>query len=543
MGNGYSNKIAESSAMDPIPMEDLIVWGAEWKEGHIKNFSILRSVSGITSTISSSALIWMITRSHKGLSTTQHRILLGLSICDLISSLCWSTFNVLAPSENGYSAWNSRGNEATCDAQGFLNFFGIIGGLFYNATLNVYYMTVVKFTKNEDYIRTKIEPFLHGVPIVLALTGSIVGIVRNHFNDDGFGLCNSSFYYPLHCQGYDIGEIRDGFEIPCGRGIEGAEKYTIFGLVCLFIAAVIIISSVVIIYRAVKKQEKKLSRYGVSALTTNSPHLEGRVSLWKRIKLTLCRSSAYSSNAHRPAIRRSNNVQSRSRAIMHRAIQYSFAWFLSFGIYLIVVSSGGRYSILGNYFTSIFVPLQGLFNLCIYMYPKVISARKARHGREKISWCMAISEAFWSRGKKRTWKRKNHPKNQRKNLRGNRNPLQERKNRNCINKIPGKKAYCRDPCQEEEEKSEIQPPKNMVPTRHNVVDMTYAPNPTPPITDTHPVIYPEVKDIVEDGAFKTTSSEGGGDGKEFFLEGLDVDDNTKDEAIIDEVQIAHVPEG
>ncbi len=543
MGNRYS-WIAESSAMDPIPMEDLIAMSMiERKEGHGKNNCIIRGVSGIISFLSSFALIWMIARSHKGLSTTQHRILLGLSICDIMSSLSYSTFGFMAPSDNDYSVWNARGNVATCDAQGVFFAFGATGGIFYNAALNVYSLTVVKFDKNEDYVRTKVEPFLHGVPITWALTFSIVSLAGEHLNDDGTGYCSVPVHYPLHCQGYDVGEIRDGFEIPCGRGIEGVERFRFFGPISVFIAAIIVITSLVMIYRAVKKQEMKLSRYGASTLTSiNSPQLQGRVSLWKRIKTTLSRSSApaSSSNVSRPAIR-SNNMQSQSRAVMHKAFQYSFAWLLSFVPFFIVVFFG--FSVVTYYFMSILLPLQGFYNLCIYMYPKVISARKVRRGEEnKVSWRKAISEAFWSRGKER--KQKNCPRNQRtSNLRGNRNPLHNKKNRNGIIRYhqdnttnitstatTDEKSHRRESREEEEEKCEIQPPSNsMVPTRRNVLDLTYAPNPTPPITGTHRDIELEVTDIVEDAASETSE---GGDGKEEVLGELD--DNSEDESITNE---------
>ncbi len=91
----------------------------------------------------------------------------------------------MAPSENDYASWNARGNEASCDTQGFLFCFGSTGGLFYNAALNVYYLAVVKYGKSESYIRTKIEPFLHSVPVVVALTGSAVFLAKKNFNDDG----------------------------------------------------------------------------------------------------------------------------------------------------------------------------------------------------------------------------------------------------------------------------------------------------------------------------------------------------------------------
>ncbi len=412
--NWVSNLVADASQKDRIPMEDLIAMRLEWKEGHCKNCIILKSTFGILSILSSSILIWMIARSHKGLSTTQHRLLLGLSIYDVITSLAFSTFYFFPPSDDSYIVWNARGNEATCDAQGFLFTFGAVGGILYITSLNLYYLAVVKYGKSDDYIRNKIEPLLHSVPMVVASTFSIVGLVRQHFNDDFSGLCYYPFHYPLHCQGYEVGEIRDGFEIPCGRGTEGAEIYYFFLFLSAAIPVNITIACLLMIYRAVKEQERKASRYGASSLDINPS--------------TTSRSTASSSNASRPA-NRSNNGQSKSRAIMLMAFQYSFAWFLSHGIAHIMLSTvidkslqfihGSLPSfsgsiLVGIYFVCILFPLQGFYNLCFFMYPKVISARKVRRGQEKVSWCKAISEAFWSRGNE-TRKRKKPKKSSKDN--------------------------------------------------------------------------------------------------------------------------------
>ncbi len=423
----------------------------------------------------------MIARSHKGLSTTQHRILLGLSIFDLISSLGWSTFGSTTPSDNNYLVWNARGNEASCTIQGFFLCLGSIGGLWYNAMLNVYYVAVVNFGKSEDYIRTKIEPFLHSMPIVVALTFSIiVKLVGNHLNDGGYGNCITAVHHPPHCQGYGVGDVRDGYEIPCYRGSEGADTSQIVGMAVMLIPAVIIIVSLVSIYRAVKTQENKLKKYGMNTSNPNSS------SLWMRIKTSLSRRSPTSTNTH-PAIR-SNNMQSQSRAVMQKAFQYSAAWFFSYGVYIL-----SRYTyehIAFVYVTATFTPLQGFFNSCIYMYPKVKSAKSHKRGQDKVSWGKAISIAFWSKGKET--RKCNRARPQTTNLRDGRNrPLRAKKNTNDNdarmimtphffhrNKqtTKDKKTRRREPREEDEEKSEIQPPANMVVSnRHKVSQLSSAP--------------------------------------------------------------------
>ncbi len=76
MGNSISDTIAAKSLEIPIPKEALEAIGTELKYPHIKNISILRGLMALlTSTISLSILvIWMIVRSHKGLSLQHHII-------------------------------------------------------------------------------------------------------------------------------------------------------------------------------------------------------------------------------------------------------------------------------------------------------------------------------------------------------------------------------------------------------------------------------------------------------------------------------------
>eukprot|EP00553_Chaetoceros_curvisetus_P007922 CAMPEP_0204617500 /NCGR_PEP_ID=MMETSP0717-20131115/4462_1 /ASSEMBLY_ACC=CAM_ASM_000666 /TAXON_ID=230516 /ORGANISM="Chaetoceros curvisetus" /LENGTH=627 /DNA_ID=CAMNT_0051631055 /DNA_START=48 /DNA_END=1931 /DNA_ORIENTATION=+ len=431
MGNNYSNQIAELSQLNVIPMEDLIALGSEWKESHSKNFSIISSVSGITSTISSSVLIWMIMRSHQGLSTTQHRLLLGLCFYDIISSLSYSTFNAALSSDVNYWVWNARGNKTTCDAQGFLVMWGVFGGLYYNAALSLYFLAVVKFEKSDEYIRTKIEPFLHAVPILTSFMYSIYLLVGKHYNV-GITTCTLSYHYPPHCYGYDVGETPPGFDIPCGRGLDGAMTDAVCRVVLMFLPIIIIFISLGIIYRAVRTQEKKLAGYASfrsnlsqsvlrtstlasSMNTTRSNHSDqhGRDGLMGSIRSSLSRrwstlmpslATATTTTTTAPQIR-SNDTQSKSRAVMDKAFGYSFAWILSYGVNIVAFvlriarssSSSSFGPITFYYIMWIFLPLQGLFNLAIYMYPKVIHAKRQGRG-DDVSWCEAVNKAFWSRG-------------------------------------------------------------------------------------------------------------------------------------------------
>ena len=80
----------------------------------------IQTVSSMVAWIASIAIIWIIFRSHEKLSTTLHRLLLGLCIADILSSLVQS-FSTL-PSPDTYDEdgiWNAKGSNAQCNTQGF----------------------------------------------------------------------------------------------------------------------------------------------------------------------------------------------------------------------------------------------------------------------------------------------------------------------------------------------------------------------------------------------------------------------------------------
>ena len=129
---------------DPITLEELIATWTEEINGLSKATTIICSVMAIISVIASSVLVWMIKRSNAALSTTYHRILLGMSISDIFFSLALATFNFTSPSDVDYFVWNARGNQGTCDAQGFVWVAGLSCGMFYCCSLSLYSLAVVK---------------------------------------------------------------------------------------------------------------------------------------------------------------------------------------------------------------------------------------------------------------------------------------------------------------------------------------------------------------------------------------------------------------
>ncbi|KAL7528349.1 hypothetical protein ACHAWF_002525, partial [Thalassiosira exigua] len=401
----------------------------EWKNGHGKNACIIRSSMAVISLISSSLLIWILHKTKDRFSTTYHRILLGMSVSDILFSLGNAGFGAVTPSELSYIVWNARGNQATCDASGFLNTIGFFASLLYSCSVNFYYLFLIRYNKSEAYIRRKVEPWLHAVPASFALVVSVVFVAMEGNNVVIAGLCSSAFsYVPPHCAGIEDGEVVDGFTIPCGRGrdIDALRKIT--GLVTLVVAPITIAVSLFLIYRSVAKQEEKMARYGAGALRalgTLSRRVLSRkrntdasggddgdeggrggrgvsslVSAVKsRLGCAVSREAANSTNPNQDA------SSSNSRKVMHRAAMYSFAYFVTW-ITLIIygfLNLAGVWSPEAPYPTwqtayvyamSFLTPLQGMWTFLIFMQPKVASRRRSSGG--SISWFRAFGLALWS---------------------------------------------------------------------------------------------------------------------------------------------------
>ena len=118
----------------PYSMEELIIEYENEREVQ-KLTRLVTSVTAVISMISSFIVIWMIRRSHVGLSSTYHRLLLGLCISDIIFSISMSFLGIWAPSELSYYHWIAMGNTNTCTIQGFIFMLGTCMGQFYTCSL------------------------------------------------------------------------------------------------------------------------------------------------------------------------------------------------------------------------------------------------------------------------------------------------------------------------------------------------------------------------------------------------------------------------
>ena len=122
-----------------------------------KGRDIIYSVTGSISIISSAAIIWHILWSHKRLSSTYHRLVVGLCVSDLMTSFAFAFNSTATPKEMKYLMPSARGNVETCTAQGlFVVVNGLVMASFYNCMICLYYLSIITWQSIDTWMSLRI---------------------------------------------------------------------------------------------------------------------------------------------------------------------------------------------------------------------------------------------------------------------------------------------------------------------------------------------------------------------------------------------------
>jgi len=308
--------------------------------------SLIPMVTGSISCIGSVIIIALILRSQSGLSSAYHRIIFGLSVSDIIHSLALGLVSIPMP-KGTPNAWKALGNLTTCDLQGFFYMFGAMAAPAYNCSLSFYYMYKIKFKTSEEDMRKYKEPFLHGIPILLALICAIIPLSLGSFNPSVSWCWIQS--YPFKCH--------EDPEVVCERGnkfdpyllrwlVQGGPYVILFILIC---------AAMSISYVEFRYEERRASAYRAESSV--------------RMEFT----------AHRKFLR--------------RAFQYVIAVLLTL-VFPLISNPLDMYHtnvVPIEFLTYTFYPLQGLFNLLVYVSGCVSTLRERN---TNLPLCQAIIDVF-----------------------------------------------------------------------------------------------------------------------------------------------------
>jgi hypothetical protein len=273
---------------------------------------------------------------------TIHRLLLAMSICDLISSFGFFLSTWPIPKEEEGLFYNV-GNQATCVWQGFIIQFSISVPLL-NMCLAIYYLLVINFSWKEEKIRKKIEPFFYVFSFSIAIATCSAAVALDLFNNANLWCWIAAT--PSGCnQSYDS---RDNEEPACLRG-DNAELYRWFFFYALIWFALLFVGVIMYkVYLTFRKLETTNARYA----------------------------TALSSDGGKRAA-------SRARQVGTQGICYVGAMYITFFFPTInrsLEQFAGITSFPVEFLHSMTIPSQGFWNFLVYIRPRFIKYRSDHPG-------------------------------------------------------------------------------------------------------------------------------------------------------------------
>jgi hypothetical protein len=154
-----------------------------WDESQIVDITILQRIMGTISLIGSSYVIQEVLRNEQKRKHTFHRLMVGLSLSDVLSSLFVHILST-SPMPKGYQVF-AVGNVATCDAQGFIVYLCTFVTTLCNCSLATYFLVQLKYNWTNRRIKA-LEKWLHVVPWSVGLVNAIIPLIFKMYSPAAF---------------------------------------------------------------------------------------------------------------------------------------------------------------------------------------------------------------------------------------------------------------------------------------------------------------------------------------------------------------------
>eukprot|EP00985_Skeletonema_marinoi_P014671 scaffold7473_cov141-Skeletonema_marinoi.AAC.11 len=223
----------------------------------------------------------------------------------------------------------ASGNKATCDAQGFFQqFFGVAPPL-YNGSLAVYYFLIIRYGWKNGNPKLKVaEKLLHAVPLLYATITAVIGSALDMYRSSN-----------LWCW--------------------VAGQYQVTRMIFLYgpvwLSFIVTSFCMIKIYCEVRAQEAKTKKYNSSVTSAGRSDLNQRTDHSRRF----------------------------ANQAMFYVLSFWITWLFPTCTRVSQFITGGSSPFVFIALFTIFIPLQGFFNVLVYLRPKYLKFKK-RHADKNM---------------------------------------------------------------------------------------------------------------------------------------------------------------
>jgi hypothetical protein len=361
-------------------------------EGVATAFIVVPKISGALSILGSGYIVYEVLSCKKRWKESPyHRILLGLSISDILTSFFvffLGSWMIPAEGTEGPYESSAKGTQVTCNFQGFMVMLGLASPL-YNGALSVYYLLLLRYNWTPRQMVRRIEPWMHGIIILYSLLGASLGLVLEFYSPNSVGQCSNS-------KGANEGLARDIFD-------------WIFVVIPTWLTLGIVTISMAAVYFTVKNQEDRMEkRYKFHGLArkqererdslqskrfkeeshSQAQTMDTSASTYQRTDAESQQQLQSSISSTMPAL--PPRRQRESERILLISVLYTMSFYLTYGLYTVYsvihltvglqhVNDTGLYALTITILT--LLPLQGFFNGLVYLFPRFQRWKRKRTTR------------------------------------------------------------------------------------------------------------------------------------------------------------------
>ena len=329
---------------------------------------IVPLITGIISACSSGLIIYIVLRSQEKLSTTYHRIMAFMSFFDIVSSIFIALGTIMVPSDNIFKfAGPMLGNDTTCKIQGWFILFAFAGGTSLNVSLSWYFVCKFAFKMSLHHIAKYIEPIMYTYTVALVFFVPSLYLAMDLIHSNAYDCFCSFVPYPESCdeeQWYDWGK--------CTWEDGDVEKYFKYANVAYFVIVshfVLIVFGMSIILWTLHKKKQEICDL-MDAENETIEQVDRQADGENGRKMAM-------GNLHH------------SRVLIFQALMYIVAFFLTW----ILNFLSGELNIASmetDAINSVLFPLQGLWNLLIFLYDKSYLIRQ--ESQDSLSFWQATKK-------------------------------------------------------------------------------------------------------------------------------------------------------
>ena len=329
---------------------------------------IVPLITGIISACSSGLIVYIVLRSQEKLGTTYHRIMAFMSFFDIVSSIFIALGTIMVPSDNIFKfAGPMLGNDTTCKIQGWFILFAFAGGTSLNVSLSWYFVCKFAFKMSVHHIAKYIEPIMYTYTVALVFFVPSLYLAMDLIHSNAYDCFCSFVPYPESCdeeQWYDWGK--------CTWEDGDVEKYFKYANVAYFVIVshfVLIVFGMSIILWTLHKKKQEICDL-MDAENETIEQVDRQADGENGRKMAM-------GNLHH------------SRVLIFQALMYIVAFFLTW----ILNFLSGELNIASmetDAINSVLFPLQGLWNLLIFLYDKSYLIRQ--ESQDSLSFWQATKK-------------------------------------------------------------------------------------------------------------------------------------------------------